>query len=66
MDNKQEMGKICPKCGVEGKAYHGEHKTAVRNIKLQRTTIFGSTTVIDVGWRCWNCGYEWGFEIDDR
>ncbi len=19
--------------------------------------------IVDVGWRCWNCGHEWGFEL---
>lgn len=46
----------CPKCGAEGR-YYGEHETAVRNIKLP------ATTVCDVGWRCWNCRHEWGFEL---
>ena len=45
----------CPKCGAEGK-YHGEHVAAVRQIKV------GKTSVVNVGWRCWNCGHEWGFE----
>jgi len=61
--NNVQTGEKCPKCGAEGKAYHGEHETAVRNVKLPRPTIFGSTTVVDVGWRCWNCGHEWGFEL---
>jgi len=21
--------------------------------------------VVDVGWRCWNCGFEWGFEVPE-
>ncbi|GAI83890.1 unnamed protein product, partial [marine sediment metagenome] len=21
--------------------------------------------VADVGWRCWSCGYEWGFELPE-
>ena len=49
-------GKICPSCGVEGKC-QGEHMTAVRNY----TFPWGS--VVDVGWQCWNCGFEWGFEV---
>ena len=51
-----EVGKKCPECGAEGK-WHGEHETAVRKLKLP------SRTIIDVGWRCWNCGHEWGFEL---
>jgi predicted HNH restriction endonuclease len=51
-------GKKCPECGAEGKAWHGEHETAVRNYKLPNQTI------ADVGWRCWHCGHEWGFEVD--
>lgn len=51
-----ETGKKCPNCGAGGR-HDGEHQTAVRNCKLPDQTI------IDVGWRCWNCGYEWGFEV---
>ena len=50
------QGKVCPKCGAEGKHY-GEHETAARNYRMP----WGK--VVDVGWRCWSCGYEWGFEI---
>lgn len=57
MTSDVQTGKKCPKCGAEGKAWQGEHETAVRNLKLPRQTI------VDVGWRCWNCGYEWGFEL---
>jgi len=52
-------GEKCPECGAEGK-YHGEHETAVRNHKLHGQSI------VDVGWRCWNCGHEWGFEVPQR
>jgi len=48
---------ICPSCAAEGKWY-GEHETAVRNYQSP------SQTIVDVGWRCWNCGHEWGFEVD--
>ena len=51
-----QTGKICPNCGAEGR-WHGEHETAVRNCRFLRRTI------VDVGWRCWNCEYEWGFEL---
>lgn len=51
-----DEGKNCPSCGAEGKAYKGEHETAVRN-----STVNG-IAVVDVGWRCWQCGHEWGFE----
>lgn len=50
-------GDICPQCGAAGK-YNGEHETVVRNYS------FPSGKVVDVGWRCWNCGYEWGFEVE--
>lgn len=53
--NKEGNGYKCPKCGAEGK-HHGEHVAAVRHVKT------GNVTVIDVGWGCWNCGHEWGFE----
>jgi len=45
----------CPKCGAEGK-HHGEHYAAVRQIKV------GKISVVNVGWGCWNCGHEWGFD----
>ena len=51
-----QTGKTCPKCGAEGRQ-HGEHETAVRNYN------FPWGAVADIGWRCWNCGYEWGFEL---
>lgn len=53
--NKEGNGYKCPKCGAEGK-YHGEHYAAFRQIKS------GKITVVNVGWRCWNCGHEWGFQ----
>jgi len=56
IEAKDDTGKKCPKCGAEGKC-NGEHETAVRNYKL------AGQTIVDVGWRCWNCGYEWGFEV---
>lgn len=56
MSNNVQTGEMCPECGAEGK-WHGEHETAVRNLKLSGQTI------VDVGWRCWNCGCEWGFEL---
>lgn len=55
---KDDTGKKCPNCGAEGK-YHGEHETAVRNYKIVGQAI------VDVGWRCWGCGFEWGFEVDE-
>jgi len=54
-----ETGKKCPQCGAEGK-HDGEHQTAVRNYKLP------SQTIVDIGWRCWNCGHEWGFEVPEE
>ena len=51
-------GKTCPNCGAEGK-WHGEHETVVKNYR------FPWGTVADVGWRCWNCGWEWGFELGE-
>ena len=55
MGNSETGGK-CPNCDAEGR-WHGEHETAVRNYK------FSWGAVADVGWRCWNCGWEWGFEV---
>lgn len=57
--NNVEAGKKCPNCGVEGK-WHGEHETAIKNYQF----AFGA--VADVGWRCWNCGWEWGFEVLEK
>lgn len=51
-----QTGRKCPNCGVEGR-YNGEHETATRNYQVPGKTI------VDVGWRCWNCGQEWGFEL---
>ncbi len=56
-----ETGKKCPKCGAEGK-WQGEHETAVRNIEVGRVGGI-KRNIVDVGWRCWNCGHEWGFEL---
>ncbi|GAI70605.1 unnamed protein product [marine sediment metagenome] len=53
-----ETGKRCPNCGAEGD-YHGEHETVVKNYR------FAWGAVADVGWRCWSCGYEWGFELPE-
>ncbi|GAI13001.1 unnamed protein product, partial [marine sediment metagenome] len=53
-----ETGKKCPNCGAEGK-YHGEHEAVVKNYK------YSWGKVADVGCRCWNCGYEWGFELPE-
>lgn len=53
--NSGENGKKCPKCGAVGR-YHGEHYAAFRQMKA------GKISVVNVGWRCWNCGHEWGFE----
>ena len=56
--SEAKTGKICPNCGAQGK-YHGVHETAVRNYTLPQGKV------VDVGWRCWNCAYEWGFEIGE-
>ncbi|GAI84562.1 unnamed protein product, partial [marine sediment metagenome] len=56
VNNNGETGKKCPKCGAGGRWY-GEHETVVRNYQAPGQTI------VDVGWRCWNCGWEWGFEL---
>lgn len=53
--SKEGNGHKCPKCGAAGK-YHGEHYAATRQLKV------GKITVVNVGWGCWNCGHEWGFE----
>ncbi len=62
MNNNGETGKKCPKCGAEGRAWHGEHEAAVRNIEVGRVNGI-KRNIVDVGWRCWNCGYEWGFDL---
>jgi len=59
------LGKKCPNCGAEGR-YNGEHETAVRNYQIYPAGRgFRPRTIVDVGWRCWDCGYEWGFEVED-
>lgn len=61
MNNNGEFGKKCPNCGAEGR-YNGEHEAAVKNIEVER--VNGTKrNIVDVGWRCWNCGYKWGFEL---
>ena len=63
MSKITDGGKKCPKCGAEGR-WQGEHETAVRNCEIYPAgREFPSRTIVDVGWRCWNCGYEWGFEL---
>lgn len=56
------LGKNCPNCGAEGK-WHGEHETVVRNFEAGRGKTGVKLNIVDVGWRCWNCGHEWGFEV---
>jgi hypothetical protein len=50
----------CPSCGAIGKGPNGEHATALRS----GTKPGLGFVPIDVGWRCWKCGHEWGFEYD--
>ena len=60
------LGKKCPKCGAEGR-YNGEHDTAVRNFEVGRVKPeMIKRNIVDVGWRCWSCGYEWGFEAEQE
>jgi len=54
-------GKTCPNCGAEGRG-HGEHEPAVRNIEVGRVEGI-KRNIVDIGWRCWNCGHTWGFEV---
>lgn len=42
----------CPRCGMVS----GDHPAAVRTYK-------GRPGVVDVGWSCRGCEYEWGFEL---
>ncbi len=62
--SEAQTGKKCPNCGAEGK-WHGEHETAVRNYQIYPAgrDFEPPRTIVDVGWRCWNCGWEWGFEV---
>ena len=62
MNNNGEPGKKCPNCGAEGR-WHGEHNAVVRNIEVGRVNNI-KRNIVDVGWRCWSCGYEWGFELE--
>lgn len=61
MSYNVETGKKCPQCGAEGDWY-GEHEAVVRNIEVGRVNDI-KRNIVDVGWRCWNCGHEWGFEL---
>ena len=53
---EQSDGKRCPNCAVEGKGAGGEHDI-ITLLKGMGMYVFRKC-----GWRCWNCGYEWGFE----
>lgn len=57
LSREQSDGKRCPNCTSEGKGYQSEHDASVHQKQVTEYL-----RVIDVGWRCWNCGYEWGFE----
>ena len=61
MSKVTNLGKKCPNCGAEG-GYNGEHEAAVRNIEVGRVEGI-KRNMVDVGWRCWSCGHEWGFEL---
>ena len=47
----------CPKCGH----FCGRNHPAVR--QGSRVIVGQTVGIVDVGWRCPQCGYEWGFEI---
>jgi len=55
---EESDGKRCPNCTSGGQGANGEHETAIHQVKSQGVSV----NVIDMGWCCWNCGYEWGFE----
>ncbi len=61
MSKVTNLGKKCPQCGAGGRWY-GEHEAVVRNIEVGRVEGI-KRNMVDVGWRCWNCGHEWGFEL---
>ena len=66
MSKVTDAGKICPQCGAHGR-YNGEHETAVRNFEVGRVKPeLIKRNIVDVGWRCWNCGHEWGFELEKQ
>lgn len=46
----------CPECG-----FVDQHPASVR----QGTGSYAGlvANIIDVGWRCRQCGHEWGFEV---
>lgn len=54
-----DEGKKCPKCGAAGEVYQGEHETVAHQTKVS------GVLVVDIGWRCGKCGFEWGFELDE-
>jgi PHP family Zn ribbon phosphoesterase len=55
--NVNSQGKVCPNCGAKGKAWQGEHATCARHCDT------GKVNIVDVGWKCYECGHEWGFEF---
>ena len=56
---EQSDGKRCPNCTSGGQGESGAHETTIHYYPIK--TIAGEI-VLDVGWVCWNCAYEWGFE----
>ena len=65
VDKVTNIGKKCPQCGAEGR-YNGEHEMAVRNIEVGSVgPELIKRNIVDVGWRCWKCGWEWGFELQE-
>jgi hypothetical protein len=53
---------LCPMCGAEGKGHNGEHEPAI--IQGKGTFYDLPANIILMGWRCWKCGHEWGFEFE--
>ena len=51
MSLEEEIKELCPKCG--GRAWTKVHPCKVLGM-----------SIVDVGWFCEKCGYEWGFEFD--
>jgi hypothetical protein len=53
MKKEIKTDKYCPECGNEGNTH----------IHQKDGFVFGVPAhIIDMGWKCSKCQYEWGFE----
>lgn len=57
----EKEGDRCPKCGARGET--AVHQLTASEIDGKFPYLHGVvTSMVNVGWRCPECGHEWGFE----